>query len=650
MNEICFSLALLLTGGAISLAGVPWPSGRVRFSGYWTSIIGCAVGFAQTMRLLAADGGGGEMAYFHWMPGLALAFGLDQLSLFFMAPVFGVGGLALVYSTGYFQGASPTREAVSAGFVPFTIAAMAGVLMARDMVSLALMWEAMAILSFILVMSDYEKPETQRAGYLYLIFSQAGALFLAAALGVWASASHGLAFNASGLDTAAKTLVCFLALVAFGSKAGLAPLHVWLPHAHPAAPSHVSALLSGALIKMGVYGVLRFHILLGPAPGVGEALFALGGVTAIMGGLYALGQDDIKRALAYSSVENIGVIFLGVGLGMISAQRGAPRMAALAFTGALLCVWNHALFKTLLFLAAGAVYQRTGTRKIEKMGGLLKSMPATGALFLTGAYAIIGLPPLNGFAGEFFIYMAGFQGTRTGGIWFLPFTLAVVILAVTGGLAVACFTRLSGIAFLGQPRAGRVPTSDCPASMRLAMIIPAALCVILGLAPSLALPAASPVAWALTHLGGEDPSLSWNLELAWRVSLGSAALLGVFAAVFAARRMMGGKEATAPTWGCGFSRPTPRMQYTGASFAAPIMAFGDLAAPGVEEGTEVKDLFPPVIRHRWRMVDLAERTLRQIAVRPAEKALENLRWIQHGKIHWYVAYILAAIVALLLAM
>ncbi|MDH4185316.1 MAG: proton-conducting transporter membrane subunit, partial [Nitrospinota bacterium] len=541
----------------------------------------------------------------------------------------------------------PAAEMLNIGLLPIVLAAMIGVLMARDMVCLALMWELMALGSFLLMMHHYEDEETQRAGYIYLVYSQAGALFLIAALGVWAAGAGTFAFDPAGLDSGTRALVFFLALAAFGSKAGLAPLHMWLPHAHPAAPSHVSALMSGALIKMGVYGVLRFYLVLTPVPYAGLAALALGCVTALLGALYALGQADMKRAMAYSSVENIGIIFLGAGLGMIAIDNDLPRVALLAFIGVLMHVWNHSLFKALLFMAAGAVDHMAGTRRIDQLGGLLRTMPITGAIFLAGALAISGLPPMNGFAGEFFIYMAGFHGARLEGIGFLPFTIGVVVLATAAGLALACFTRLFGIAFLGQPRAGLTP-GECPSAMRMAMTIPAALCAILGAAPWLALPWATAAARAIVEPGSDGQMPGWT-HLAVNISWGAMAMVMVFMVIYLARRMLREKVVSAPTWGCGFANPTPRMQYTGLSFAAPILKFQRIAAPVVKEGRDVEGLFPSPVRRQYRIVDLVERTMGQ-AIRPVEALLERLRWIQHGKIHIYIAYIVVALAVLILAM
>jgi hydrogenase-4 component B len=359
---------------------------------------------------------------FSWLQVLHLSLALDSLSAAFLLPIFLLSPLIALYSHHYLAQPSTTwKVAVQYFFVSLLMASMALVAVADNMLTFALAWELMSVSSFVLVIYDHEKEESRRAGYLYLLFTQTGALFLFAAFGLLFASTGSLAFTGfDALPHGIKLTVFCLAMACFGSKAGVFPLHIWLPHAHPAAPSHVSALLSGVMIKMGVYGILRIYLLLeDPSPVFAYIVLICGLTSGVLGVAYALGKHDIKRLLAYHSIENIGIILTGAGLGMLGVSSGNRIMAAFGFAGCLLHVLNHALFKSLLFMGAGAVLQQTGTRHLDQLGGLMKTMPVTGWTFMTGSVAISGLPPLNGFISEFLIYYAAFQGLSHSGPVFL---------------------------------------------------------------------------------------------------------------------------------------------------------------------------------------------------------------------------------------
>ncbi len=339
----------------------------------------------------------------------------------------------------------------------------------------------MSLASFFLVMFDHEKDEVMRAGWTYLAATHLGTAFLLVmflVLGAGGSLDFS-ALTASGLPAA---LVFAAALIGFGTKAGFVPLHVWLPEAHPAAPSHVSALMSGVMIKTGIYGLLRVMTFLGaPAAWWGWSLVVIGAVSGVAGVLFALAQHDLKRLLAYHSVENIGIIALGLGIGILGTVSANPVVAAMGFCGALLHVVNHGIFKSLLFLGAGSVLHATGTRAIDRLGGLIKSMPVTGAAFLVGAAAICALPPLNGFVSEFLVYSAAFNSVAAGTqVW--GGMVVIGGLALIGGLAAACFTKAFGVVFLGEPRSrDAVGVHEAPLSMCWPMATLAALCLAIGL-------------------------------------------------------------------------------------------------------------------------------------------------------------------------
>ena len=349
-------------------------------------------------------------------------------------------------------------------------------------------WEGMSLASFFLVMSEHERESVRRAGWTYLVAMHLGTAFLLVLFLLLGRDSGSLDFDRFSVGPGTAGVAFLLAIVGFGTKAGFIPVHVWLPEAHPAAPSHVSAVMSGVMIKTGIYGLLRTLTFLGPMPAWwGWTLLATGVVSGILGVLFALAQHDLKRLLAYHSVENIGIIALGLGIGMLGVSYGIPAMAVLGFLGGLLHVFNHAIFKSLLFLGAGAVQQSTGLRDIEHLGGLLKRMPITGGAFLVGACTISGLPPLNGFVSELLIYLGALAGVAEGNrasghSWALLGVLVIGGLALIGGLAGACFTKAFGCVFLGEPRSAQAHDGrEAGSTMRVAMLLLAGACIVIGL-------------------------------------------------------------------------------------------------------------------------------------------------------------------------
>ena len=390
------------------------------------------------------------------MPGGSLSFGLDGLSAFFCLPILLVSPLAALYGCSYLAHEKKPLGSVSF-FYNVLMASMLLLMAARNGLLFLVIWEIMAISSFFLVVFDDEHAHVRQAGWTYLVATHIGTgalLVLFALLGKQANSLDFDLMAKAALSPTMASILFVLAVVGFGTKAGFIPLHVWLPEAHPAAPSHVSALMSGVMIKTGIYGLLRILTLLGrPSAAWGWTLVIIGLVSGILGVAFALAQHDLKRLLAYHSVENIGIIALGIGAGLLGLAWNQPALAVLGFGGGILHVLNHAVFKSLLFLGAGAVVHSTGTRDIDHLGGLIKSMRWTAVTFLIASAAISGLPPFNGFVSEFLIYVAGFSGVRAGA----PGTVILAIaigggLALIGGLAAACFAKAFGVVFLGEPR------------------------------------------------------------------------------------------------------------------------------------------------------------------------------------------------------
>jgi len=571
----------------------------------------------------------------------------DPLSGFFLCVISLLCGLCGLYGWRYLAHHAGRRNlGASWCFYLLLFASMAVVVTARNAVLFLVAWEAMSLSSLLLVMFEHERPEVVRAGWTYLVATHLGTAFLLVMFLLLADGGS-LEFDTLAPAEGAGGAVFLLAMVGFGTKAGFLPLHVWLPEAHPAAPSHVSAVMSGVMIKTGIYGLLRTLLLLGPPPAWwGFALLGVGAASGVFGVLLALAQHDLKRLLAYHSVENIGIIALGMGVGLLGVSSGNHLMAALGFTGALLHVLNHAVFKGLLFLAAGSVLHATATGELDRLGGLLKRMPATGGAFLVGSAAISGLPPLNGFVSEFCMYAGALSAIAAGGAAAWGGVVAAGSLALISGLALACFSKAFGIVFLGEPRSESAEAAhDPPLSMRLPVQLLAGLCVALGLCGPLAAAAAAPAVAGIAG-GRAAPAV---VELLWWVS-GAALLLGALVAALALcrRRLLRGRTVgEGPTWDCGYAAPGARMQYTASSYAMPIVKMFRGVLGTTEHLQRPEGLLPRSASVRTHTGDpLLER-----AYRPAFAAVAwlaaRLRWLQRGRNQLYVLYIALAVLALL---
>ncbi len=584
---------------------------------------------------------------------------LDGLSAFFLIPMLGVPALAALYGSRYLSVADGRRRLGTHWFYfNLLTACMALVLIARNGILFLMAWEVMSLSSFFLVTFDDEKENVRRAGWTYLVAMHLGTAFLFALFILLGRAAHSLDFDqlgaAAGMIPANAGLLFILAIVGFGTKAGFMPMHVWLPEAHPAAPSHVSAVMSGVMIKTGIYGLVRTLTLLGPPTAWwGWLLVVIGVSSGILGILFALAQQDLKRLLAYSSVENIGIITLGMGVGVLGISQDSTPLAILGFAGAFLHVINHSLFKGLLFLGAGAVLHATGTGAIDRLGGLLKRTPWTATTFLIGAIAICGLPPLNGFISEFFIYMGGLTGVE---IHTRPFLIAGLLvlggLALIGGLAVACFTKVFGMIFLGEPRSEcSAQAHDSPWAMRLPMLVLAAGCLLVGLCAPLVLNWMEPVLRIVTGLeaGQLHENLVGKVELLHHVVILGVVFLALALILFLSRRrLLAGRPVTqAVTWDCGYARPSSRMQYTASSFAQPLT---DLFAAFLRTRQALhapQGYFPRNASLDTDTPDVCSEHFYQPVFKAVAWLLARLRWFQHGHVQLYVLYIAITLLVLL---
>ena len=646
MTLLIAGISLILLAGLTVAAFSRHPSfGEAAFR--VLVVLGCALGAIPAAAVLAGASVP-DLRIAGAVPGGEWVFGIDALSAIFLIAIFVVGAACALYGVAY-AGHERSRRPVSGAhaLVALLVAALALVVTARAVVPFLIAWEVMAVAGYLTIIFEPERAEVRRGGLLYLVATHTGTLALFALFAVWGNGAIDLTFASLAAhppsSAAAIAVVLWLALAGFGVKAGIVPLHFWLPEAHAAAPSHISAIMSGLVIKMGIYGLMRVIVLLvSPPIWFGWVLLALGVVSGILGVIWALAQHDLKRLLAFHSVENIGIILLGMGAGVLGVAYGHPVMAGLGFAGAAFHTLNHALFKSLLFLGAGSVAHATGTRDIERLGGLAKRMPRTAVTFLIGSVAIVGLPPLNGFLSEWLVYRSLFQGgVVTGGARFA--VVAAVALALIGGLALACFVKVVAVVFLGSPRdpAAAKARESVPGITR-PLVWLAGACIIIGLLPALALP---PVLRAGSLLaGGLSPD-------AIRVAAAANGAVTVFVLVLAtgiaiacaALRALSGRRralASVNTWACGYAvPPTARMQYTASSFAAPVLTlFRPIAGVSVQRTsrTFVTHVVDPVlvglILPGWRGV---------------RHAADRIRRVHRGRISLQLAYVAAAVIVLL---
>jgi hydrogenase-4 component B len=655
--------ASLVLSGILLTAGSGIPGlffGRRSLVGQWVTtalaVLGSGCGIAGVGRAL----GGTVVEVVRFpspIPHAEVVLAADSLSAFFLVPIFLIPLLGSVYGLDYWkQTERPDNGQKLRLFYGFLTAGMAVLVLARNSVTFLLGWEVMAVSAFFLVSTEDHDSEVRDAGWLYLAASHGATLTLFAMFAVLygLTGSYDLVpLSASVVSPAAATVIFLLALAGFGLKAGIMPLHFWLPSAHAMAPSHVSAVMSGVLIKTGIYGLVRMTSLL-PQPPLwwGGLLLALGVVSAVLGVAFALGQHDLKRLLAYHSIENIGIIVIGLAVALLGRTLGEEKWVVLGLAGCLLHVWNHALFKSLLFLSAGSVIHAQHTREIDHLGGLAKSMPWTSLSFLIGAAAICGLPPLNGFVSEFLIYSGLFRTLGLDGERALPAAaFAVPALALMGALAVACFVKVFGVVFLGVSRARDPhPAHESPASMLAPLGVLAACCAAIGLGPTLVAPILdhAVAVWfgmPLTIAGGVSTAAALP-----QISLAAILLLAVLAAGFGLLQWRIGSQPLSftATWGCGYTGPTPRMQYTASSFAQFLVGlFGWALRPKVHRPA-LPELFPAAATFASHVPEVVLDRVILPMFRSLARVLFWFRVMQQGSVQIYLMYIFAILVLLLM--
>lgn len=652
---------LVLWGiGVAAGSGVPGLFfGRSAMSGQWLTtllaVVGAGLGLGGVAVFWAT--GDSQPIVLPWpIPGAGFSVAVDGLSAVFLLPIFLISLVGNVYGLSYWK---QTEHAGNGRklrlFYGSLTGGMAVVVIARNSILFLFGWEIMALSAFFLVTTEEDDREVRETGWLYLVSTHTATLCLFAVFALLHTAHGSFALAPLAQDSLTPTMATAafaLSLAGFGIKAGLMPLHVWLPSSHAIAPSHVSAMMSGVILKMGVYGLARITSLFtNPPLEWGVVVLALGVVSGVLGVAFAIGQHDLKRLLAYHSIENIGIIFMGLGLALVGRSLGRQDWVILGLSGGLLHVWNHALFKALLFLSAGAVIHATRTRAIDELGGLSKTMPWTALGFLVGAVAICGLPPLNGFVSEFLIYL-GLFGTvgNENGPSFVGAAFAAPALALIGALALACFVKVYGAVFLGTARSDQARHAhEAPLSMLGPMGVLAACCFVIGLAPAWIAPliGTAVAAWS-PELKDAGPRLAALAPLDWITIMGLALIAAALAlGSLLWLRLRHSVVAPGGTWGCGYVAPTARMQYTSSSFGQMLVdLFGWALRPRMHRPKKLT-VFPP---HTDFHSDVPDTVLDEVVLPAFRFGAWLSSWrrvIQQGSIQSYLLYIFITLIALL---
>ena len=659
--------ALIFAGLLIAIVPVAIAAGKSARGRYIIYGVSLTASIALLLIALAALFGNSASAVRLplGLPWVGAHFRLDALAAFFLAVVNLGGAAASLYAIGY--GAHERAPLQVIPFYPAFLAGMSLVTLADDAFSFLLSWEFMSLTSWALVMAHHRERDNARAGYVYLIMASFGTAALILTFGLLAGPDGGYTFAEIRAEHPAASVaaaVLILTLIGAGSKAGLVPLHVWLPLAHPAAPSHVSALMSGVMTKVAVYGFVRiaFDLIGAPAWWWSILVLALGGVTSVMGVLYALMQHDLKRLLAYHTVENIGIIFIGLGLSLAFRAHGMALAAALALTAGLLHVFNHSVFKSLLFFGAGSVLTATGEHDMEHLGGLIHRMPQTAFVFLVGCAAISALPPLNGFVSEWLTFQAILLSPQLPS-WSLKLVVPAVgaLLALSAALAAACFVKAFGVTFLGRARTNVVERATETDRFSLAAMFGlAALCLVAGILPGVFIDALAPTVKSLV---GERMPVQTGVEWLSIVPIAESrssyngllvflfmVLSGTFAAV-AIHRWASDRLRRSPPWDCGYPDASPATQYTADSFAQPIRrVFGTVVFRAREHG----EMPPPgdmrPARFKVDLRDFVWDMLYAPVAAGVGTAADQLNHLQFLTIRQFLSLVFAALVILLLVL
>lgn len=644
---------LLLTVGTVNTLILPKSSFAVKVA-FLSIISGCLIALIPAADVLLTSETLNFVLPFNSLYG-TFSLAIDALSAYFLLGILIVSLFGTIYGYEYMKN-QPDSESTWF-FLGLLVASMMGVVTARNGLLFLIFWEIMSLSSFLLVGFENKKQEVRTASLIYLVAAHIGAAFLIlffALLWVKTGSLNFIDIKNLSASTSYIDLLFCLAVIGFGAKAGFIVLHVWLPEAHPAAPSHISAIMSGVMVKIGIYGILRVLMLLGVVhTWWGWMLIIIGAASGIFGVLFTLVQRDLKKLLAYSTVENIGIITMGIGMGILGISYNIQPLIIMGFGGSLLHIINHSLFKSLLFLAAGSVLHGTGTKDIEQLGGLFKKMPWTGTGFLVGSVAISGLPPLNGFISEYLIYLGAFHAlTGEGRILTVLSVIIIISLAIIGGMVLLSFTRAFGITFLGRLRNDKIEhIHESGYLMRFSMMAMAAGCFMTSILSPYILQGLFPVIKLIAHPIIIDTKLFLSLKQLISnlviIFICFSLVIAFTSLIFYKLRNTRNSRQT-ETWGCGYPQITPRMQYTALSFSKPVTDLFTILLPVKRKHDKVSGLFPESSSVTTSTPDVFYSSFLRPFFALIEKVLFRFKWIQHGNLQLYVLYITATLIGLLI--
>ncbi len=588
-----------------------------------------------------------EITFYMNFPFGETRFVMDSLSALFVFIFSVIYLLVSIYSGGYLKHYNNgKKEKLHYICLSLLISSMMLVVTVTNSIMFLVLWEIMSLSSFFLVSFENEKSEVYDAAINYLVAMHVGVVFIISAFAYLSFRSGGNTFDdfrvvLNSSKSLADLLFCIL-FIGFGTKAGFFPFHAWLPKAHPAAPSHVSALMSGLMIKTGIYGILRFLTLIDNASKtIGFILLAISAYTALFGIIYAMNERDMKKQLAYSSIENIGLIGMAISVGILGMAFGNKYMALLGFTGAVLHIINHSLFKTLLFLAAGSVYLNTHSKNMETMGGIIKKLPYTASLFIFASVAISGLPPLNGFISEFFIYYSMISGIKTSPVLFVTMIAGFSLLALIGAIAVIAFTKSSGIIFLGSSRGSEIDHYKESRSTVIPMVIIAALMLLAGLLPQKVIGFTSGITTLLLKT-----DVTWEfsrvISLASGLSTAMFVFTGILVSITLLRVMIYRRETVEhfKTWDCGYQGGTPRMQYTASSFSADTVNVTKPFLIHKKDLVKPEGIFPGKSSIKTENFDITDILVIYVIKKLIDKFFNLVSVIQSRTTQQYVIYVI----------
>lgn len=575
-------------------------------------------------------------------------FEIDGLSAFFIIFISVMSAISVIYANGYLKNYIDKGKDINAHivFLLMLIASMLGVVTCQNALLFLIIWEIMSLSSFFLVIFENNKKEVLKAGIKYMIYMHISIIFITVTFALLSNAALSTDFHSyTKILTENRNfanLIFITAFIGFGIKAGFVPFHNWLPEAHPAAPSHVSGIMSGVMIKTGIYGILRIlSLMIVPTLELGLFVLVISLISALYGVIYAIGQHDLKKLLAYHSIENIGIIGLGIGVGMIGLTFANYPVAILGFAGAILHVLNHSIFKELLFLAAGSVYTQTHTKDIEILGGLIKSMPKTAVLFLIASIAICGLPPFNGFISEFLIYLGFLKSLLINNVSvFLTVLIAIAGLGLIGTMAILCFTKAFSIIFLGEARTetAKKVTNDTPNIFIIPMSILAVFIVIIGLFPQFIF---KMLYYPVSSFGisfNEIAQYTYISDIMQKVSFIAASMLITIIAAIFIKKIIYKNQIKHTTWGCGYNRLNPKMQYSASSYAEPFLGSLKPLFKKIADIKKPKSLFPNEAHYATHIEDIEEEYFIKPFVHFNEDFLAKFEKLQNGDLQQYLKF------------